>query len=704
MTSTNHLDVLLSKVDDPTLRAQLEREVERLRDDRQFGLVFERHLPETVRLYTRPVRRGVPVQVREEKDGPTWWVKSKSGDKATLERTDDGETITEVRSVDELVVVAEFGQAVYPGFKSVGTVERGGDKPFHTVINGENYHAIEALAYAYEGQVDAIYIDPPYNTGARDWKYNNDYVQEDDTYRHSKWLSFMEKRLKAAKRLLNPTDSVLIVTIDEKEYLRLGMLLEQVFRDARIQMTTIVINPKGTARYNEFARVDEYAFFVFIGGARLHPSGSDMLTDRNYSEDSFVRWRGLARTGRKGLRSNNPGSWYPIFVRTVDGSIHSIGDPISPDVDEATVAVPSGTVAVWPQTKNAQEYSWSVVAETLRDIHSKGGLKLGQVDVNRGKFPFYYLSSGAFEKIASGAIVVKGQGTQGELIIEYAEGAKSAMPRSVWNQTAHDAGSHGTNILKALIPGRSFPFPKSLYAVEDALRFFVTEKPNALVIDFFGGSGTTAHAVMRLNRQDGGSRRSIVVTNNEVSDGEAKALTKSGHRPGDPEWEAQGIFEHITRPRIEAAVTGLTPAGEPVVGDYKFTGEFPMAEGFEENVEFLQLTYEDPAAVSLGRAFEAIAPLLWMKAGATGPRIDKIPTKAWALPKGATYGVLFSPGQWRGFLDTVAKRDDVRHVFVVTDSEAVFQQVVSEVPAGIETTMLYEDYLSTFAVNQAGES
>jgi adenine-specific DNA-methyltransferase len=234
VTTTNHLDVLLSKVDDPALRAQLEDEVKRLRDDRQFGLVFERHLPETVRLYTRPVRRGVPVQVRDEKDGPTWWVKSKSGDKATPERLEDGEILTEVRAVDELVVVAEFGQAVYPGFKSVGTVERGGDKPFHTVINGENYHAIEALAYAYEGQVDCIYIDPPYNTGARDWKYNNDYVESEDTYRHSKWLSFMEKRLKVAKRLLNPADSVLIVTIDEVELHRLGMARNSLSAGQRI--------------------------------------------------------------------------------------------------------------------------------------------------------------------------------------------------------------------------------------------------------------------------------------------------------------------------------------------------------------------------------------------------------------------------------------------------------------------------------------
>ena len=123
----------------------------------------------------------------------------------------------------------------------------------------------------------------------------------------------MERRLLLSRQLLDPEDSVLIVTVDEKEYLRLGLLLEQVFSGCKIQMTTIVINPKGTARYNEFSRVEEHAFFVFVGGVRLQSTGSDMLTDRDYASETDVRWRGLARTGRKGLRSNNPGSWYPIL-------------------------------------------------------------------------------------------------------------------------------------------------------------------------------------------------------------------------------------------------------------------------------------------------------------------------------------------------------------------------------------------------------
>jgi adenine-specific DNA-methyltransferase len=200
-----------------------------------------------------------------------------------------------------------------------------------------------------------------------------------------------------------------------------------------------------------------------------------------------------------------------------------------------------------------------------------------------------FLNSGTVAAIERGEAIVTGRDEQGAVIAEFTS-AKALMPKTVWVRESHNAQTSGTLIVSKLLSGRNFPFPKSLYAVEDAVRFFVKDKPNAVVLDFFAGSGTTAHAVARLNRQDGGSRQSISVTNNEVSADEAKALRREGFRPGDPEWEAVGIFEHITRPRITAAITGRTPEEKLVEGDYRFTDEFPMAEGFEENVEFFELT------------------------------------------------------------------------------------------------------------------
>jgi adenine-specific DNA-methyltransferase len=707
-TMRSEVDILLDKVDDPNLRSNLRTQIERLRTKRSFGLVFESHLPERVLLTKHPIRNGLKVVFKGDPCSPVYEVLKVYGKKASLHllRNFDGSELSQLqkaersveeRSVADLVVMADFGEPVFPGLRHLGSVVRGGHRSAHVVIKGENHHALEALQFTHAGKVDCIYIDPPYNSRAKDWKYNNNYVDENDVYRHSKWLAFMQRRLLLAKQLLNPCDSVLIVTIDEKEYLRLGLLLEQLFPACNIQMTTIVINPKGTARSNEFSRVEEFAFFVFVGKIRLHSTGSDMLTTRDYASESDVRWRGLARTGRKGLRSHNPGSWYPIFLNKNDHTLHSIGDALPLGQEETIVKIPQGTLAVWPPTKDGHQYSWSVIPQTLREIHEKGGFKTGRVNPDKGSYPFYYLSAGAFQKIASGEILVVGRGTSNELILEFAEGSKSGAPRSVWNQVAHDAGSHGTALLQRLIPGRKFPFAKSLYAVEDTLRFFLKNKPYAVVLDFFGGSGSTTHAVARLNRQDGGQRQSILITNNEVSDAEAKALRLKGLQPGDKKWEELGIFEYITRARITAAFSGCDPTGSPIKGDYTFADEFPMSEGFEENAEFFELTYLDSETVELNEAFDSIAALLWLRAGASGVviRSDDAEEKPFVWTN--TYGVLFNLDRWRTFVR--ARPPKASTAFIVTDSQTSFAGIASELPRSMEVVRLYENYLNTFAIN-----
>lgn len=709
----SELDVLLDKVADPALRADIRSQAERISAKRTFGLVFESHLPERVRLPEHPIRAGVSVVYRDNASSATFEVVKANRNNVTLRKTRNptgtrlsDEELREARAetakTRDLVVIADFGEAIYPGLRHLGSIDRGGKKAAQIVIKGENHHVLEALQFTHSGKVDCIYIDPPYNGGARDWKYDNNYVDENDAYRHSKWLAYMERRLRLAKQLLRPDDSVLIVTIDEKEFLRLGMLLEQLFPGCTIQMVTIVINPKGTARYNEFSRVEEYAFFVFVGAAKLQSIGSDMLTTRDYASETDVRWRGLARTGRKGLRSNNPGSWYPIFLNKSDYTLHSIGDAIPKEVKNETVKVPRGTIAIWPPAKNGHQYSWSVVPETLREIRAKGGFKIGRINPKKMSYPFYYISSKTFDKIQSGEIVVVGRGPANELIIEFAKGLKSAAPRSVWNQVSHDAGSHGTSLLERLIPGRKFPFPKSLYAVEDALRFFLKDKPHAVVLDFFGGSGTTTHAVARLNRQDQGHRQSILVTNNEVSAAEADTLRADGYRPGDKEWEALGIFEQVTRPRITAAMIGITPEGEPIKGSYKFVDKFPMAEGFDENVVFFELSYLDPEEVELDAAFNAIDPLLWMRAGGRGEILTRSAAFAGTSRSHAwteSYGVLFNPDRWRTF--TAKRTETATTGYIVTDSQTTFAGIASELPGSLDVVRLYENYLTTFGINRA---
>ena len=252
------------------------------------------------------------------------------------------------------------------------------------------------------------------------------------------------------------------------------------------------------------------------------------------------------------------------------------------------------------------------------------------------------------------------------------------------------------------MPDRKFPFPKSLYAVEDALRFFVADKPEAVILDFFSGSGTTAHAVMRLNKQDGGKRQCISVTNNEVADDEQKALRAMNLRPGDQDWEKRGICDYITKPRVEAAITGKTPNDEPIKGDYKFTHEFPMADGFEENAEFFTLTYETPLAVSYQSAFSRISPLLWLRAGSVGRRIEKLPAAGWDVAD--AYGFLVELDRATDFLKAVRNAGGLRVAYIVTDDERRFQALARRLPDGVEAIRLYESYLTNFAFANGDEA
>ncbi len=692
-----------ARAKDPALGQELEQEFRALSSRRGFGLNFERHRPESVELPGRPIRKGDKVRVLPQR-GSTAKGEQQLW-KVLATRTEKGKRIADLESlnlaspakkqapVEDLIVIAEFNDYIYPGLISSGKVERGGDKPFHTVINAENFHALEALTFTHRGRIDAIYIDPPYNTGARDWKYNNDYVETEDLYRHSKWLAFIERRLRLAGELLNPTDSVLIVTIDEKEYLRLGLLLEQTFEGAEITMVSSVINPKGTGRTGDFARTNEFLFFVRIGSAKVGTRRDD--TDiGNEAAWETMRRRNLASVrGRKGKGACGPNQFYPIFVEISTGAIVGRGQPLSPNVARESVKPPKGAVAVFPVRPDGTEMNWEYSDQAFDEWWRHGYIRANGAKQEPQAYIIQHLPNKVRKEIASGAVVVEERRTDGSVIAKYVD-ASSKTVTTQWNYTSHSAEHGGTGILKALIPGRRFPFPKSLFAIEDALRLFVSDKPEAKVLDFFAGSGTTAHAVARLNRQDSGKRQCISITNNEVAAEEQASLRKGRLRPGDPDWEKLGICDYITKPRIAAAIVGKTPEGSDIEGDYKFNDEFPMADGLEENAEFFTLTYESPVSISHNRAFARIAPLLWMRAGSEGRRIDSVAKQGWEVAD--TYALLSDLDKAAAFAKAVEEKKAIRIAYIVTDDDRRFQSVTRRLPAAVESVRLYESYLTNF--------
>lgn len=457
--------------------------------------------------------------------------------------------------------------------------------PWNFIIEGDNLQALYLLEKTHKGKVDCIYIDPPYNTGARDWKYNNDYVDGNDVYRHSKWLSMMKNRLLLAKNLLNPDDSVLIVTIDEKEYLRLGCLLDELFPSSRVQMVTTVVNPKGSFKDGMLTRCDEYIYFVFIGEGKILASNSDFLFPLEKKE---VRWPSLKRTGTHSMRPDRPNLFYPLFYSASTKRYVSCGNALPLEMQRTEVAVPEGMIAVWPLDNDGNERIWQLSTERLSMLANEGFVDFGIL--KNGTASPYYISSGIYDQITSGEIIIKGYSKMGVAELEYSSGARKTFPKSTWNMTSHSASEHGTNLLKAIMGEKVFSFPKSLYAVRDAVKLVTQNKPNAIIVDFFAGSGTTMHAVNLLNAEDGGNRRCIMVTNNEISVDEEKRLTDAGYSKGDDEWERLGIARYVTWPRTICSIEGNDVSGNALKGNY-LGSDIPMANGFKANVKYFKCSW-----------------------------------------------------------------------------------------------------------------
>ena len=688
---------LIAQIENPELRARIQAEVDRMNKQKKFGLVFEEHLPECTPLYDIPVKRGALVALKTGKVSEVYRVLKIKGDEAECRKKDADEITT--FKVNELVTVAEFGDAIYPYLKPMDSVCNAPDSDlWHTLIEADNYHALQLLEYLYAGKVDCIYIDPPYNTGARDWKYNNDYVDGADTYRHSKWLSMMQKRLKIAKKLLNPKDSVLIVTIDEKEYLHLGCLLEEMFSEATIQMVSSCIMPGGVSRGNEFARSDEYIFFVKFGSAAptALQLGEEWLGGVKNTSRAKVHWEGLLRTGTNNMRSDRPNLFYPVLVSEDGKKFLGAGEPLKLTEDRSIYSAPKGAIAIWPLHTDNSEGCWRIGRDTLLELQKNHVVRLGGF-TPRG-MAINYLKQGEYAKVLDGTYKIQGINEDNSYILDDSDYRPSFVPSTQWVIPSHDASRHGSGMLRKIFGDKAFSFPKSLYATHDTIRFFVANKPNALIIDFFAGSGTTLHAVNLLNAEDGGNRRCIIVTNNEVSADEAKSLSDSGYHPGDEEWEKLGIARYVTWPRTVCSIEGHDVKGNPLKGNY-LGSDKPMADGFKANAAFFKLGFLDKTSVALGRQFKEMLPTLWMKAGAIGkcPTISEDIPDMLILPENK-FAVLIDEMSYMTFEKQIAEHPEIETVYIVTDSEPGYREMIAAFDDK-NTYQLYRDYLDNFRIN-----
>ena len=387
----------------------------------------------------------------------------------------------ETRLVDELPVLTEVPERAI--------VSDSPDAPNHILIEGDNLEALTALAYTHEGKIDVIYIDPPYNTGNKDFVYNDSYVDREDGYRHSKWLSFMNKRLQIAKSLLS-SGGVIFISIDDNEQAQLKLLCDETLGNNNF--LGMITRATGTTTGQDTGSLGKACDYILVYSKQdNYKIGGIPLSEKDLSRYSLKDKRGnfsilqLRRTGGEDRREDRPTMFFPI--QAPDGS------------------------DVYPYGPTGYESRWRVgpqkVSQMLND-----NLLYFKKDKD-GKWKVYY---------------------------KFYSDNKTKRPSNLWSEV--DGNKKAQIELKNIVPGFKFETPKPLELVLKILQ--ITSSKKSSILDFFAGSGTTLHATMQLNAEDGGHRKCILVTNNE-----------------------NNICEEVTYERNKRVIQGYTtPKGKEVEG------------------------------------------------------------------------------------------------------------------------------------------
>jgi adenine-specific DNA-methyltransferase len=370
------------------------------------------------------------------------------------------------------------------------------EKPVNLLIEGDNYHALSVLNYTHQGKIDVIYIDPPYNTGNKSWKYNNQYIEKDDAFRHSKWISFMSKRLKIAKNLLK-NEGIMMVAIDDYECHTLRLLVDEIYgEENRLGTIVVVHNPGGRSDDKFIATSHEYLLVYGknkeFSKINFLPLSPEQIEEYKYQDDiSRYKLQSFMRTGSNSRPEDRPKLYYPIYYNQKDKtlSLNKEGENF---------------IKVLPISSDEQKRVWRWGSETF----DKNKDTEFVVNTSRGKITIQVKKR------------FQGNGDDG------------SKPKTFWQDPKYNASTHGTILLQNILrKEKPFNYPKSLYAVLDAL--VISTNKNSIILDYFAGSGTTGHAVMELNKRDNGNRKFILCTNNEG-----------------------GICEDVCYPRINNVING----------------------------------------------------------------------------------------------------------------------------------------------------
>jgi len=508
--------------------------------------------------------------------------------------------------------------------------------------------------------------EPPYNTGG-DLIYNDKYLQKEDAFRHSKWLSFMERRLRVARELLSDT-GVIIVAIDDNEHAHLRLLMDEIFGG---QNFLAMVTWQGMTSRND---------------SRFTSGGNDYMLIYGRSRENLIasdaRWLGTKRG-------------YDKFVAAAQG----IWKATAPDIPEAQKQLRAWVRAnAHTLEKGLQPYTHFDPTGALfrptslaRPEGDRPNLRYDLLHPSTNTPVPMHANGWRYSKERMSALVASGRiifGRDHTATPQFKRFLAESETQAVRPLIEHERAA-ATKRLVSILGERRFDFPKDEIVLARWINIVTSNNRDAVVLDFFGGSGSTAHAVMDMNAADGGNRQCILVTNNEVEEKQRKQLVKDGHFPGDPEFDKHGIFRHVTYPRIKTVATGIREDGST------------YSEGLTENVTFSRMTYTTRQSVKIGREFNTIAPLVWSKAGGRGPilTVDGPDLPQHLLSQ--NYGVLFEAGAGAVADFAVAIEDagleDGADVFVVTDDDTRYAHAWQRL-TNFTVHRLYEDYLSNFEV------
>lgn len=400
------------------------------------------------------------------------------------------------------------------------------EAPNHILIEGDNLEALTALSYTHEGKIDVIYIDPPYNTGNKDFIYNDSFVDSEDGYRHSKWLSFMSKRLRIAKRLLSDK-GVIFISIDDNEQAQLRLLCDSLLLESNlVAVLPTVMNLKGNQDEFGFAGTHEY---VLVYAKNYSSCNLGMLP---IDEEELEEWMqddkgyykqgaNLKSTGINAPKEKRPNLFYPILINKENKEVSSITDE-----------------------------EFSLIYDKQKCMHNFDYLKHLEIKYNNYHWLLPYTNGQGMSwrwsrnKLLSekGEVIVSISGANISLYKKQRPqlgDLPSKKPKTIFYKPEYSSGNGKAEIMSVLNENK-FGYPKPMQLIKDIL----TIGNGKIILDFFAGSGTTLHATMQLNSEDGGHRQCILVTNNENK-----------------------ICEEVTYERNKRVINGYTtPKGEQVEG------------------------------------------------------------------------------------------------------------------------------------------